>query len=231
MHALRRLLPVCVLLLAPTLAYGQRCVVDVVVMNLDRSVSGPVSVECSGPFHSIPFGNWGAEFRYLGEHRLRDGYQFSGWKTDDGWLQWNSCTTRFPSPDPQYYNDRGHTTQVAMPNVVNVVESRRDHTLTGIDGVACEDLRTNPIIEFGYSVSSVGLIELEVYELDRRILIDGPDHVATLLYGPIAVPYSCDGEWSCRGESVWVRPVSGDERVSARLKLEVYLREEEREEE
>ena len=189
MSGLRSLLPICVLLLAPTLAHGQRCVVDVVVLNLDRSVFGPISVECSDPPHSIPFGNWGAEFRYFGEYRRRDGYQFSGWKADDGWLQWNSCTTEFTSPDPQYYNHDNYTAQVAMPNVVNVVESRRDHSLTGVDGVTCDSLLTNPVIEFGSSAFSAGSIELRVYELDFRIpLIDGPDHVATLQYGPIAVP-------------------------------------------
>ena len=207
-------------LLAPALAHGQRCVVDVVVMNVDRRVSGPVSVECSRP-HSVPFGNWGAEFPYFGVQRLRDGYQFSGWKAEDGWLQWNSCTTDFAPPDPLYYNDDDYTAQVAMPNVVNVVESRREHSYTGLEGVTCERLLDNPVIEFG---SATEPIELKVYELDRRILIDGPDHVATLSYDPIAVPYLCEDEWSCRGESEWVRPASGDDRVFARLKLEVHLR-------
>ena len=89
----RHLLLISSLLLVPTLAHGQRCVVDVVVLNVDRRVEGPISAECSRP-HSIPFGNWGVEFPYFGsQRRMRDGYQFSGWKVEDGWLQWNSCTT------------------------------------------------------------------------------------------------------------------------------------------
>ena len=211
-------------LLFPTLAHGQRCVVDVVVLNVDRQVYGPVAVECSRPPHSIPFGNWGAEFRYFGKYRLRNGYQFSGWKADDGWLQWNSCTTRFPAPDPRYYNAGDE--QIAVPNVVNVVETRRDHTYTGEDGIACMDLLENPVIEVG---SPGEPVELRVYELDFRITIigitiDGPDLVATLAYKPIAIPYNCASEWNCRGESSWVPPVRGHDRVSARLKLEVHLR-------
>ena len=136
-------------------------------------------------------------------------------------MQWNSCTNDFAPPDPLYYNDDDYTAQVAMPNVVNVVESRREHSYTGLEGVTCERLLDNPVIEFG---SATEPIELKVYELDRRILIDGPDHVATLSYDPIAVPYLCEDEWSCRGESEWVRPTSGDGRVFARLKLEVHLR-------
>ena len=216
------LLVLAVSLLAPASARGERCVVDVTVLNLDREVRGPVNAECSRP-HSIPFGNWGAEFPYFGSLRLRDGYQFSGWKADDGWLQWNSCTRDFrPAEYPHYYNADNYTTQTAVPNVVNVVESRREHTLTGPDGVTCKSLRTNPVIDF-----SAGTIELRVYELDRRIpLIDGPDHVATLSYAPLAVRYSCKQDWSCRGESAWVSPESGAERVSARLKLKVHLRKE-----
>ncbi len=70
----RHLLVISSLLLVPTLAHGQRCVVDVVVLNVDRRGEGPISAECSRP-HSIPFGNWGVEFPYFGsQRRMRDGY-------------------------------------------------------------------------------------------------------------------------------------------------------------
>ena len=211
------------LLLTSTLAYGQRCVVDVVALNVDREVRGPIAAECSRP-HSIPFGNWGAEFPYFRSRRLRDGYQFSGWKADDGWLQWNSCTTRppFAPPNPHYYNSGGGHTQIASPNVVNVVDTRRDHLYTGLDGVSCEELTENQTLEFGATAP----IEFKVYELDRRIpFVDGPDHVATLVFGSIFVRYRCDDddEWNCSGESQWIQPLAGASAVYARLKLKVHL--------
>ena len=215
----RILLLILSLLLVPAMAFGQQCVVDIVVLNVDRSVRGPIKAECSPP-HSVPFGNWGAEFPYFGSRRLRDGYQFSGWKVDDGWLQWNSCTNEFQ--DPIYYNDGDN--QVAEPNVVNIVDARRDHMHVGSAGVSCEEM-WNRSLEFG----STEPIELRIYELDHRILfIDGPDHVATLAYERILVQYACnDSGWDCRGESSWVRPVAGDASVYARLKLKVHLYKEE----
>ena len=212
------------LLLAPTLAHGQRCVVDVVVLNVDREVRGPISAECSRP-HSIPFGNWGAELPYFRSQRLRDGYQFSGWKADDGWLQWNSCTTLpdFEPPNPRYYNNEGDSTQIAVPNVVNIVDTRRDHIHTGRNGVSCRRLAEDQALEFGATQP----VELKVYELDRRIpFIDGPDHVATLAFDRILVQYVCDDddEWNCSGESQWIRPrAASATSVSARIKLRVHL--------
>ena len=253
------LLAVCVLLVTPVLAYGQQCVVDVVVLNWDRKVTGPISTECPGSvvhrlfgllfgiilgrddvgsLHSVPFGNWGAEFRYFDNPQRRDGYQFSGWKVDDGWLQWNSCTTESKFTASKYFNHHNGQimTQVAAPNVVNVIESRREHNLNGPDGITCKNwLRQNPLIVFGAeaeviessgSVESTSKpIELEIYELDRR---DFDEQIATLSYDPIEVLFnvqgdSCDGEWSCRGESEWVSPTSGAEEVFARLKLVVQL--------
>ena len=220
------LLVSALLLALPTLALGQYCVVDVVVLNVDREVHGPISAECSRP-HSIPFGNWGAEFSLFDDWRLRDGYQFSGWKVDDGWLQWNSCTAEFV--DASYFNAvdaDGRRFQEAMPNVVNVVESRREHNYTGEPDVPCEELLDENTIEFGSVVD--GGVELKVYELDRGIpFIDGPDHVATVSYSPIAIRYMCESAWSCHGQSGWIRPASGGNRVSARLMLTVYLRMEE----
>ena len=222
MPRLRSLLFI-ILLLSPALAYGQRCVVDVVVLNVDRKVRGPISAECSR-VHSIPFGNWGAEFPYFRSQRLRDGYQFSGWKAEDGWLQWNSCTTHsdYGPPDSRYYNHEGDSTQIAAPNVVNVVDTRRDHINVGPSGVSCKRMTQDQAFEFGATQP----VELKVYELDRRIpFIDGPDHVATLEFSYILVPYSCaDGdEWDCSGESEWIEPVAGATSVSARLKLRVHL--------
>lgn len=210
------------LLMAPALAHGQRCVVDVVVLNMDRTARGPISVECSRP-HTVPFGNWGAEFPYFGTHRLRDGYQFSGWKVEDGWLQWNSCTTGsdFLPPNRSYYNSDGGTAQVAVPNVVNVVDARRDHSSTGPNGMTCAEMAGSQVLEFGATEA----LRLELFELDRRIPpFDGPDYITTLEYGRILVQYTCDdGGWDCHGESRWVEPVSEDGPVYARLKLKVHL--------
>ena len=247
------MLTICAFLITPALAYGQRCVVDVVVLNRDRKVTGPISAECPPSRHSVPFGNWGAEFRYFDNPKLRDGYQFSGWKAEDGWLQWNSCTTEAKFRTSEYFNHHNGQvmTQVAAPNVVNVVESRRENDLAGPDGVTCKSwLEQIQIIEFGFESESVEHgsskpiestsepIELRIYELDGRIpliwlipiinRIDSADHVATLSYDPIKVLFnvqgdSCDGEWSCRGESAWVSPTSGAEEVFARLKLVVKL--------
>lgn len=225
MHILRGLtVTPLLLLLTSGLAHGQHCVVDVVVLNVDREVYGPVAAECSRP-HSIPFGNWGAEFPYFRDWRIRDGYQFSGWKTDDGWLQWNSCTTRtdFMPPNPSYYNSGQDDSQVAAPNVVNIVDARRDHIHSGPDGVSCSDLAASQALEIGTAAEP---IELKVYELDRRIpFIDGPDHIATLAFGSILVQYVCDDDdvWDCRGESQWIRPTGGADAVYARLKLKVHL--------
>ena len=129
-------------------SYAQRCVVDVVVLNKNRKVTGDVNREC-GKAHSAPFGNWGARVRRFGDHRLRDGYQFSGWKVDDGWLQWNSCTRQHRRPDRRYYNDDQYTTQTGVPNVVNAVESRRDHLRGGRSGQKCEDMSSRNIIQYG----------------------------------------------------------------------------------
>ena len=95
-------------------AGAQRCVVDLAVLNKNRTVSGDISAECPGNiFHSAPFGNWGVELDSIIGGPRRDGFQFSGWKPGDGWLQWNSCTThqRFAPGNDQYYNHDGLQSQ------------------------------------------------------------------------------------------------------------------------
>jgi hypothetical protein len=60
--------------------------------NQHRQITGSVSVECPGGVHSAPWGNWGV----VSYHGTKyDGFQFAGWHSLDGWLQWNSCTTHF----------------------------------------------------------------------------------------------------------------------------------------
>jgi hypothetical protein len=164
-------------------AYAERCVVDLVLLNRHRRVPGPVEVECQRPswhdlaewFHSAPFGNWGVLFKVhpdrKKEEERRDGYQFSGWKARDGWLQWNSCTTRreFAPGDPRYYNDNGFRSQRASPDIVNASHSINGYGLEPMAGVTCEDLYPGKRIE-------VGNVKIEVYELD----VPGDDRVATL---------------------------------------------------
>ena len=88
-------LTVALLLAHTAAAEAGRCYTYIYFYNDARLVHGPVNVECGGAsdgWHSEPFGNWGVDSPY---GRKRDGYQFSGWHSDDGWLQWNSCTSNY----------------------------------------------------------------------------------------------------------------------------------------
>ena len=197
-----------------TVANARQCVVDLVVLNKNRRVTGDISAECPGfTFHSAPFGNWGVELS-LGAPR-RDGYQFSGWKVDGGWLQWNSCTTHadFQHGDSRYYNSDGFRSQRAWPDLVNV-----SHVLKafrrGDIGTDCESwYEQNRVV--------VGNVSITVYELDPG---SGDTPVAKLSYGTVEVRYQCDGPSVCAGESEWVAPTAGDEDVYAELQLAVSLR-------
>ena len=206
-------------LIAPSfaaVASAQRCVVDLVVLNRSRVVSGDISAECGGSIHSPPFGNWGVDLRFHPGAR-RDGFQFPGWKSEGGWLQWNSCTTepRFAPPNDRYYNNDGFRSQKAWPDTVSVSHSVGGYT-RGENERTCEDLiEQNRIV--------VNRVAIGVYELDPL----SPDaHVATLSYGTIEIPYQCDGPWVCTGESEWKEPESGNENVSAELRLATRLRRE-----
>ena len=213
------LLLAVVLLSAPsfaTVAAAQRCLVDLVVFNKNRVVIGDISAECAGLFHSRPFGNWGVELRFHPGPR-RDGFQFSGWNAEGGWLQWNSCTTdsEFAPGDYRYYNDDGFRSQRAWPNVVNVSHSLGSYQY-GEDGRDCEALaERNRVV--------VNSVRITIYELDPG---PGDAPVATLSYGAVEIPYQCNGPWECAGESEWMEPVAGHEDVYAELRLAARLRRE-----
>ena len=204
------------------LASAEYCAVDLLILNKSRRVTGDVDVECYRrirflTFHSPPFGNWGVELGFHPGSR-RDGFQFSGWKADDGWLQWNSCTSHaeFPSGDERYYNDDGFRAQKAWPDIVNVSHSVAAYD-RGEDGEACDSLS-------GLGRVVVDNATIDVYEMDPGI---GDERVATLSYGRVEISYDCDGAWACLGESEWIEPVSGYERVYAELKVVAVLRKEE----
>ena len=63
---------------------------------------------------------------------------------------------------------------------------------------------------------------MEVAELDRDLRglfrLTG-EHVATLVYGNVRVKYTCAGSWACYGESRWLSPASGNETVTAQMKV------------
>ena len=143
-------------------AFAERCVIDVVVLNRGRHVAGDIDVECPGELHSPPFGNWGAKVAHFPDSKLQDGFQFSGWKRDGGWWQWNSCTTDYPKGDRRYYNVAPEfNAQMAWPDVENVVQSQRAYQY-GDPGQTCKNISQYSLLIFG---SSSG-ISMEVYELD-----------------------------------------------------------------
>ena len=207
-----------VLLSAPsfaTVANAQRCVVDLVVLNKNRLVTGDISAEC-GLIHSRPFGNWGVQ---LGFHpgQRRNGFQFSGWKAQGSWLQWNSCTTEpeFALGDTRYYNDDEFRSQSAWPSVVNVSHSLESYE-RGESGRDCEALaERNRVV--------VNSVRITIYELDPG---PGDAAVATLSYGTVEIPYQCNGPWECAGESEWMEPLAGHDDVYAELRLAARLRRE-----
>ena len=195
---------------------AQQCAVDVVVLNRERRVTGDISAECGG-VHDPPFGNWGARLTNFGGSKQRDRFQFSGWKSKEGWLQWNSCTTKaeYPRGDRRYYNDAssGFEEQVAWPTVTNVVHSHQRYRLGG-RGESCRDAFSN----VGVIIGSVSMV---LYELDPW---SRDDRVARLSYGSVAARVTCagDDEWWCSGETGWLRPVSGNQHVDAEINVVVY---------
>ena len=202
------------------LAHAERCIVDLVVLNRDRRVTGGIEAECGGDGHSAPFGNWGVNLNFHQSLERRDRFQFSGWRAKEGWLQWNSCTTadEFSPGDPEYYNYDNFSTQRAWPDIVNISHALSEFT-QGALGQNCEDL-------FKDDKVSIRNVQMLVYELDPTIIF--PDtRVATLLYGTVEVPYVCTDPWLCSGKSEWMRPISGNENVHAELQIQVHLRKKE----
>lgn len=197
------------------IAHAERCIVDLVVLNRDRRVTGDIEAECGGIIHDPPFGNWGVDLNFHQALEREDGFQFSGWRVKGGWLQWNSCTTadEFPPGDSNYYNHDDFSTQRAWPDVVNVSHSLSEFT-QGAPGQNCEDMFANDRV-------TIGNVQMLVYELDPL----SPDsRVATLSYGTVEVPYTCTDPYLCSGKSEWMRPISGHEDVHAELQVHVQLR-------
>lgn len=184
---------VIMLLGATTVAEAARCITKIAFYNVDRTVPGPVNVECGGIsqdyMHSAPFGNWGVDSNYGSAH---DGYQFSGWYPDDGWRQWNSCTSTYRSPE-----HLPEEPQLAKPNYGNLyARATRYHR----PGRPC-----NVIHRSGAYVLS-GLY-MRLYELDTKwdflILGNGSDYVTTLYFPTLVTPISCNSTGYCRGQSAY----------------------------
>ena len=75
---------------------GDSCVVQFRMVNHNRYVYD-TDEECGGvSFHTAPYGNWGVSSNAGVAY---DSHQFQGWYPDDGWLQWNSCSTEYAKPD------------------------------------------------------------------------------------------------------------------------------------
>jgi hypothetical protein len=163
-------------MLAPAAAFAQEnCMMHFVDQSDNRLVFGAVNEECSGDIHSEPFGNWGVDSSHGGRY---DGFQFAGWKQDDGWLQWNSCTDEFPPPDPtaQYFNwgydGSGYTTQIGTS------DSSHTNYWTDVLPWGC-GAETGTIFSASHFMN--------VYELD----FDGDDFIATINFPIVNATLSC----------------------------------------
>ena len=192
------LITAAVLLLGASAAEASRCYTYFLFSNTDREVPGHVSVECrrgADLLHSEPFGNWGVRSPHGNYY---DGYEFSGWKDDDGWLQWNSCTIEPQFQTPEYLPDGRPQLSRGVP--VNVYATAR---LRGPTNVPCDEVHRS-----GLFVAS-GLY-MRVYELDSNwdllLLGNGADWVDSLYFPTIHVPMQCESESNCRGLSSWTAP-------------------------
>ena len=203
-----------VLLGAPGVVEAARCYTFWTFYNDDRIVPGPVNTECgtgTERMHSAPFGNWGVKSRHSG---YWDGYQFSGWEPDDGWRQWNSCTS-----DPQYRTPRylPEEPQLPDPDVENIYATTR---LRGSNGRTCASIHSGRTHIFRNEY-------MKVYELDSKWDFigggNGSDLVTTLSYShqAISVPMRCSNQSVCRGESSWTRP-RWNSRVRASIKIIIH---------
>lgn len=187
------------MLTAAAAAEAARCYTYLLFSNTSREVPGHVAVECKGTgseaVHSAPFGNWGVDSPH-GDYY--DGYQFSGWEDDDGWLQWNSCTIKAEFQTERYLPDGRPQLSRGVP--VNVYATSR---LRGPGDVPCSQVHSS-----GLFVAS-GLY-MSVYELDTRWDMiaggNGSDWVDSLYFPTISVPLTCRSQSDCRGVSSWTAP-------------------------
>lgn len=173
---------------------SEACEVYVQFRNHYRRVPGPVNAECGFTPHNLDhgYGNWGVSSNY---GRVRDTYQFSGWKRSGRQYHWQSCTREHPPPTCEHYNDNGCTTQRAVPDVMR---SYGSYFFRGWRN-SCAGL-------FRGGVYTTRNVHMTIYELDWP---DSDDWVATLRYGTINVPITCNGQWDCTGSSAWKPPGSG----------------------
>ena len=197
------------------------CRINYTGLNKDRKVMGPVSAECTdvpGPIsHSVPFGNWGVN----SDCGTRiDGHQFQGWcyfhyacdhvgncgtRCQDGWYEWNSCTTRYEwsSPSCDLYNSNGCTQQATTRgvNTHGTITTQRDvrcpYDSDGdgfCDTGGCADLSF-----FSSRENWMTLFELDKFERD--------DRVQKMIFPRVSVTLNCTA-MSCSesGTSSWVSP-------------------------
>jgi hypothetical protein len=206
---------VCLAVSAGDLA-AQTCTMAITGYNRARTVTGPVHAECSGGFHSAPFGNWGATSNY---GQKKNGHQFDGWcynrfvcdnwgncRSDcrDGWYEWNSCTDipQFQPANCYLYNAAGCTRQAsatdfnALGTFYLRVTTDCPYDTNGdgfCDSGGCKDIRS----------VTVNSNYMSLYELDPICC----DSLVQSLYFPATtVPLSC-APWSCPAAgSNWVVP-------------------------
>lgn len=188
----------------PSKALAQsQCELFIQYSNMDRYVYGAFSAECPGNWpHSAPFGNWGVE----SPHGNRaDGYQFAGWKDDDDWRQWNSCTTHvdYDPPSCTYFNHESCTTQ-----------------LTNVGAYAFANFSTGtmdwPCSDYGEIFTVTGLY-MGMYELDAP----GTDVLVATAYYPAINVVLTNGV----GTSGQISPssVSGTWGAVLTAKVQVYV--------
>ena len=164
-------------------------------------------MECSGIHYGWPwqdkydkgFGNWAVNSNY---GREMNGFQFAGWRSIDGLLQWQSCTRKLPKPDCQAYNDKGCTGQKAVPDN----ERKYGGLSFFFRGSLCSSI----------GVHSADPLDMHIVELDSP---DGDEEVSDLIYGGVDVPLTCSDAWRCRGDSAWLYDSDGD--VSAEVQIRV----------
>ncbi len=177
---------------------GYSCVILQSLENQARKVYGAVNAECSGSWHSEPYGNWGVDSNF--QSRI-DRDQFMGWVHDDGHMEWNSCSREFPPPDWLHYNADGGTTQVTTAGI-------------GVHGVLRSEMLYTPCEYVGFEGSIWGSSGnfMSLWELDPG---DADTHITTLYFPDVEVTLGCP-TWSsdCYGATGWVDPIARDPDVA-----------------
>ncbi len=200
------------------------CQISYSGLNKARKVMGPVATECGhdgawpppGFPHSVPFGNWGVTSN-IG-HKI-DGHQFNGWchnswvcdndgncdtHCQDGWYEWNSCTTysQWEPPNRTLYNSNGNTQQVTTrgENTHGTVATDIPvNCPTDSDGDGyCDTGGCADVHQFTSSGSFMTLYELDGWD---------DDEVVQSLYFPaVSVPLDCTPTSCSPTKSPWVSP-------------------------